>query len=896
MSPTPTWHALKIDDVAAKLAVTLNGLAMPEVESRRRQYGANRLPVTRPAPIWRVALRQFASPVIYVLLVAAGGSLAVGLPADAIFIGLVLGLNAFIGTVQEWRAEMQTHALRHLLKARATVIRDGEQVEIDAESIVVGDVVLLESGFRVPADLRLITAYGLQVDESLLTGESIAVAKNADAVVAADTPLAERINMVYAGATVARGRAKALAVATGTQTVVGRLARDVMAQSAGKPPLIERMQRFANFIAWVTLVVVTAVGIFGVLVRNYGVADMFVFAVALAVSAIPEGLPVALTVVLAVAVHRMAKRGVIVRRLAAVEGLGSCTLIASDKTGTLTCNELTVREVYLPDGRIAIVDGQGFAPLGDVVFASRSDLASRDLRLLQLAETAMLCNEADLHKRGEAWVWHGDPTDVAFLALGGKLGIDRQALLDRFPQISELGFTPERQFAATFHRDADTVRICVKGAPERILGMCKLAADLAEAQRIHAAQMAERGFRVLGVAAGDVAELAAADVPAEPANLDFLGFVGMIDPLRPGAREAVKDCLKAGIQVCMITGDHPVTALAIARELGFAEHPSQVINGKALEGLNETELAEIVARTRVFARATPTQKLDIVRAARNAGHYVAVTGDGVNDAPALRQANIGVAMGRSGTDVARDAADLVITDDNFATIVAGVEEGRVAYDNIRKVIALLIATGLAELLLLGFTVISGIPAGVAGLAILPLLPAQLLWLNLVTNGIQHVGLAFEPPEFDVLIRRPRPPKEPIFNRLMIERSFVAAITMASVGFAAFYWLIEYKGASDVEARNFLLLLMVMFENVHVGNCRSETRSALGLSPLKSPILLAGVFVAFGIHVAAMHMPVMQKVLGVQPVGLETYGLAAILSLSVLLTSEIHKIVWRRKAV
>jgi magnesium-transporting ATPase (P-type) len=620
---------------------------------------------------------------------------------------------------------------------------------------------------------------------------------------------------------------------------------------------------------------------------------MFLFGVALAVSAIPEGLPVALTVALAIATTRMARRGVIVRRLAAVEGLGSCTLIASDKTGTLTCNELTVREVRLPDGTRFEVTGEGFVPRGEVRLDGKA--ASGDHgELAALARAAVLCNEGDLHQCEGTWVWRGDPTDLALLSLGHKLGWVREVALGRHPQVNEIPFEPERRFAATYHRADDAVRIFVKGAPERVLTMCAWPehGDRGPEVQALAESMAEQGFRVLALAEGTApADLDPEQIPAEPSGLTFLGLVGMIDPLRPGVREAVAACHEAGITVCMITGDHPVTALAIARDLGFASRPDQVVTGRELESQSPDEIQQTVQKVRVFARTTPRQKLQLVEAARQAGHFVAVTGDGVNDAPALRAANIGVAMGRSGTDVAREAAELVITDDNFATIVSGVEEGRVAYDNVRKVIYLLVSTGAAEVILLTLAVATGWPDTDAGFAVLPLLPVQLLWLNLVTNGIQDVALAFEPNEGDVLRRKPRPPHERIFNRLMIERTVVAAVVMAAVGFAAFCWMIEVAGMSEDSARNALLLLMVLFENIHIGNCRSETRSAFFLSPLRSPILLGGAIIAFLVHVAAMHWPLTQRLLKTEPVSLTTWAALLALALTIFVAMEVHKGIW-----
>jgi magnesium-transporting ATPase (P-type) len=589
-----------------------------------------------------------------------------------------------------------------------------------------------------------------------------------------------------------------------------------------------------------------------------------------------------MTVALAIATTRMAKRGVIVRRLTAVEGLGSCTLIATDKTGTLTVNELTVREVRLPDGQTFTVTGEGFVPDGRVLKDGEPVEPGCQPDLDALARAGVLCNESDLHQRDGHWEWRGDAVDVALLSFGCKVGWRREATLDAHPQINEIPFESEHQFAATFNVVEGAVRVLVKGAPERIVAMCDGIKDTSAVESM-ALEMAARGLRVIALAEGSGQEGAdRTRAPSEPSQLTFLGFVGMIDPLRSGVREAVQACHDAGVEVAMVTGDHRVTALAIARDLDLAHEESQVVTGPELTDKTPEELARIVQRVRVFARVAPRQKLEIVEAARQAGHFVAVTGDGVNDAPALRTANIGVAMGKAGTDVAREAAELVISDDNFATIVASIEEGRIAYDNIRKVIYLLISTGAAELVLMGFAVVTGSP--------LPLLPVQILWLNLVTNGIQDVALAFEPGEGDVLKRKPRPPRERIFNRLMIERTVVAAAVAGIVGFAAFYWMID-QGWEESAARNVLLLMMVLFENFHIGNCRSETKSAFTLSPFRSPILLTGVITAFLIHVAVMHVPFMQGLLGTAPVSPTTWLVAAALAVIVVPAIEIHKWLW-----
>ena len=878
LTPVPIWHSLELKEVFETLQTSPNGLTKSEAKQRWEQLGANRLPQPSPPSRGQILWRQFRSPLIFILALAASISVVIGDLKDAGFILAVLVLNALIGYTQEWRAEQSSRALQSLLKMRASVMRDGEVWELDPEEVVLGDIVWLESGNRVPADLRLIRTHNLEVDESLLTGESLSVLKDSRKSVEPSTPLGDRLNMVYGGSLVVRGRARGIVVATATATAMGQLAQDMIATVGGKPPLLERMERFSQVIALVVVLAAVGIALLGIVQHGYTVVEMFMFAVSLVVSAIPEGLPVALTVTLAVATHRMAQRGVIARRLPAVEGLGSCTLIASDKTGTLTCNELTVRQIYLPQGEQFEVTGEGFTPVGEV-WCQGQIVPPEYLPLARLAKASVLCNEADLHLRKGRWLWRGDPTEIALLTMAHKLGWHRETILNLYPQVNEIPFEPEHQFSATYHAFEAQVQVLVKGSPERVLTMCTLPFRSPCPWTI-AQSMAKQGYRVLALAEGITpAELEPTQVPPEPSNLTLLGFVGMIDPLRPGVREAIAACHEAGIAVWMITGDHPQTALTIARDCGLATNLTQVVTGAELLGKSPQELQALIQTSSVFARIAPHQKLQLVNAARASGHFVSVTGDGVNDAPALRAANIGVAMGHAGTDVAREAAELVLSDDNFATIVAGIEEGRMAYDNIRKVIYLLVSTGAAEIILIGLAVATGLP--------LPLLPVQLLWLNLVTNGIQHVALAFEPGEGDTLNRRPRSPREPIFNGLMIERTLIAAMVMGGVGFGIFAGKLN-AGQSLYSARNVLLLLMVLFENIHIGNCRSETKSVFQLAPWRSPILLMGMVTAFLIHVLMIYLPIGNKLLSTEPVNFSTWAMLISLSLTVLVVMEIHK--------
>ena len=884
----PGWHALSSRDLLTRFDSRESGLSVEDAQKRLEQYGVNRLPEAESPPLWQIFFRQFQSPFVYILLVAAVLSLVIKEWVDAGFIFGVLCLNALIGTIQEWKAEKSARSLQQLLKIRATVERDGRIVETEAENVVPGDIVWLESGNRVPADVRLLLSHGLEINESLLTGESLAVTKDARWQGEDQVPIGDRINMGHAGTIVIRGRGKGVVVATGLTTEVGRIARSMMGTGQGKPPLMVRMERFSQMLAWVVMVVIAVVGLLGILIKGYGVMSMLMFGIALAVAVIPEGLPVALTIALAIGTNRMARRGVIVRRLAAVEGLGSCTLIASDKTGTLTCNELTVREIRLPGEMMLEVSGHGFVPKGEVTFENTVVSPTRLPEGLEpLLRTGVLCNEADLHQMDGEWVFRGDPTDIALLSLGQKMERERETLLSAFPQVNQIPFEPEYQFSASFHKTRDGVGlVCVKGSPERVISMCTAMPEEKNRLLGIAEDMASRGLRVLALAEGAGPVVAdETHAPAEPSGLTFLGFVGMIDPLREGVREAVANCRDAGVEVAIITGDHPITARAIARDLGLDISEDQVVTGTEIESKTPEEVKEIVRTARVFARVAPNQKLELVSAMQESGHFVAVTGDGVNDAPALRKANIGSAMGKSGTDVAREAAELVISDDNFATIVGGVEEGRIAYNNIRKVIFMLISTGAAEVVLVMLAVSMGLP--------LPLTPVQLLWLNLVTQGIQDVGMAFEPGEGDELKYPPRDPGEPIFNHLMIERTAIIAIVMGGMGFALFQWLLDSNVPLET-ARNILLLFVVLFVNIHMVNCRSEYKSAFAFSLWRNPFLAIGVTTAFLFHVMAMHVPLGQLVLKTQPVDVKMWVLVTGLASTSILLMEWHKRWWNRR--
>ncbi len=877
------FHTLEADAVLARLDASAHGLSSTEAAARQLRYGPNTLPQPAAPGIAQVFLRQFLSPLIYILLLAALVSLWLQEYSDAAFIFGVLVINAVIGTAQEYSAERSAQALKQMVSASCRVERDGDAYEIDATELVPGDIVLLEPGGKVPADLRLLSGHDLSVDESQLTGESLAVDKEPQAVLEEETVLGDRVNMSFAGSIVARGHGRGLVCATGLDTQLGRIASAVLDRPAAKAPLVQRMETFTHRIAGLILLAVLLMAA-AAYSQGAPLSEIFLLAVALAVSAIPEGLPVALTVALSISMRRMAKRHVIVRRLVAVEALGSCTFIASDKTGTLTVNELTARRLALPGREPFEITGMGMVPEGSILAPPE---AQEQVNRLCIA--AVIANEGFLGHRDGSWAHSGDAVDVALLVMAHKAGFTLPEVQAAYPELSVIPFESELGYAATLSRICDETHAVVKGALERLMPMCSHMAGPQGKQPIdpqgverQAEALAAEGYRVLALAGGEALvddgdELQATHL----SSLTLLGLVGMIDPLRSDAKQAVQACGEAGIDVCMVTGDHPATASAIARELGMKRH-GMVVTGRQLHQAlerGEAALDELTGQARVFARVEPQQKLAIVQSLNRHGHFVAVTGDGANDAPALRAAHVGVAMGGRGTDVARETAELIITDDNFSTIVAGVREGRIAYANVRKVIFLLISTGAAELVLFALSLMAGLP--------LPLTAVQLLWLNLVTNGIQHVALAFEPGEGDELKRPPRPPKEPIFNRLMIERTLLSAAVMGVLCFLLFDTLLD-TGMGVEQARNSTLLLMVLFENVHVFNCRSEHRYAMTHSPMRNPLLLFGTLTAQMIHIAAMHLPGFSGVLGAMPVSFDHWLQLLGMALLVLLVMEGHK--------
>lgn len=863
------WYKISTEEVLKLLNASISGLTTEQAEVRLEKYGKNELPVKKPASIWKIILDQLINPLIYILIAAALVSAFIGDLKDAFFIFLVIFINTAIGAYQEWKAEKSSEALQNLLKICVQVQRDGIKRLLNANLLVPGDIVFLESGGKVPADIRVLSQTGLRADESLLTGESAEISK-ITAALDKDLPIGDRENMLFAGSTVTSGRGVGVVVETALNTEIGKISKAVTTIEKVKPPLIKRMEKFSQQISIIVLVACAVIA-FIELSRGVSIIDVFFLAVALAVSSIPEGLPASLTVALSVGMSRMSKRNVIIRKLPAVEGLGSCTMIASDKTGTLTVNKQTAKVLYLPDGSEYEVTGEGYNGIGEVI--------PSDDKPVCLIKSAVICNEASLRKQNEEWINHGDAVDIALLALGYKKGINPYELNQNIEILREIPFESERKFSAKFYREGEKIRVATKGAFEVIASFC----DNVDKAKIESQvnTISKNGYRVIAVAENEIpAKHDHCYYEEDLKGLKFLGLIGLIDPLRPEAKVAVDTCKKAGIKVIMITGDHPQTALTIGKELSIAKSENDVIEGKMLDKIDENsaEFIDLVTHKSVFARVAPLQKLHIVDALSRSGNFIAVTGDGVNDAPALKKAHISVAMG-SGTDVAKEVSSMIVIDDNFASVVAGVEEGRYAYDNIRKVVYLLVSTGAAEIVLFLLAVAFNTP--------IPLLAVQLLWLNLVTNGIQGVGLAFEKGEKETMQKPPRNPKESIFNGLMIKETVISGLTMGVVAYAL-WWSLISAGVSEFSARNMVLLLMVLFENMHVLNCRSEYKSAFSVPLKNNVILIAGIIVAQLIHVISMNIPLMQEVLDIEPIGLQEWIYTLCFAVSIIVVMELFK--------
>ncbi|WP_051304529.1 cation-transporting P-type ATPase [Chitinilyticum litopenaei] len=883
------WHALAGEQVLAILASDEHsGLSSAEAQRRLAQHGPNTLPAAPHNPAWRRFLLQFHNPLIYVLLVAGVMTLLLQDYVDAgVIFGVVL-INAVIGFIQEGKAERALDAVRTLLAQQATVLRDGERRQIDAALLVPGDLVLLESGDRVPADLRLLRVKTLSIGEAALTGESLPVEKHLHAV-PANAALGDRSCLAYSGTIVAFGQGLGVVVGSGAATEIGRIGAMVSEVQTLATPLTRRLDQFARAITFWILAVSVLTFVYGYIWRQMPLLDIFLAVVGLAVAAIPEGLPAVVTIVLAIGTRVMARKRAIIRRLSAVETLGSVTVICSDKTGTLTRNEMTAVRLLLP-GEDILVSGVGYAPEGGLRRAGQVLDPLEHAGIAALARCALLCNDAQLqHEAGLGWQLQGDPTEGALLTLARKAGLEPALLQARYPRSDAIPFAAQQRYMATLHRDHEQAcsLLLLKGAPEAVLALC--VQELDGRALDHAAWQ----LRVEGAAAAGerVLALAHCTLPADRVVLaqddirpqfTLLGLVGMIDPPREEAIAAVAECQRAGIRVKMITGDHAVTAAAIGIRLGL--HAGPTLSGEMIAAMDEPALQRAAAATDVIARASPEHKLRLIAALQAQGELVAMTGDGVNDAPALKAADIGVAMGHKGTDAAREASDLVLTDDNFATIARAVREGRVVYDNIKKSLLFILPTNVGEAGVILLAVLAGLA--------LPVTAGQILWINMITAVTLAMALAFEPAEHGIMMHRPRPPSQPLITPALALRIVYVSLLMIVVSFGIFEWELA-RGSSLNTARTAAVNMLVIGELVYLFNVRHFTRSAFTAETLLgNPVALwvSGILVVF--QLLFTYAPPLQALFLTEALDWASWGMILLLGLLKFLAVEVEKAVWR----
>ncbi|GAB6194481.1 cation-transporting P-type ATPase [Desulfocastanea catecholica] len=876
------WHHLPVDEVVEMLETdTEKGLDLFEVKQRMEQYGPNTISTRKgKGPLQRFLL-QFHQPLIYILI--ASGLITAVLQEwvdSGVIFGVVL-VNAIIGYIQEAKAVNALAALAKTMTSEATVLRQGEKTRISSDELVLGDIVFLQSGDKVPADMRFLQIRNLQIDESALTGESVPVQKSVNQL-EHDTGLADRINMAYGSTLVTYGQGTGIVTATGDHSEVGRISQLISSAQDLATPLTRKIDHFSHILLYAIL------GLAGItvgvgLLRGQPLFDMFMAAVALAVGAIPEGLPAAVTITLAIGVSRMARKNAIIRKLPAVETLGSTSVICSDKTGTLTENQMTVKEI-MAGGLWYEVSGSGYDPFAGKIHADgHADGADLDVTahpaLLQCLWTAILCNDSMLVEKDGNWQVEGDPTEGGLLTAARKGGQDISIIEKEMPRLDSIPFESEHQYMATLHdsQEGESQRVYMKGAVEAILARCdSMLAEKGDTLQLNAdavlndvEKMAAQGLRVLAFATREL-PVGAREIHHEnvASGLTFLGLIGMIDPPRPEAITAVKVCQAAGIRIKMITGDHGLTAAAIAGQLGLGgtvqldARAVPVLTGSDLEKLSDSELIDAAEKTAVFARVTPEQKLRLVEALQARRQVVAMTGDGVNDAPALKQADIGVAMGITGTEVSKEAADMVLTDDNFSSIEAAVEEGRGVFDNLTKFIVWTLPTNLGE----GLVILAAIVLGVT----LPILPVQILWINMTTAGFLGLMLAFEPKEPDIMLRSPRDPKTPILTGRLISRILLVGGLLLLASFGLFQWELA-AGATLAEARTVAVNVFVIVELFYLFNCRSLTKSIFRLGFFSNMWVFGGVAAMLLLQILYTYLPLMNTLFQSAPISMESWS-------------------------
>ena len=859
------YYSNKINEIYEKLNTKREGLSSKKAKELLERYGKNELPKKEKESIFELFISQFKNPIEIILVITVFLSFISGETVDAIALIFIIFVDVTIGTYEEWKASKDVESLAKMIKENSKVIRDNKEIVISSKDVVIGDIICFESGDRISADARIIECHNLTVDESPLTGESINIEKHSD-VINENAPLAERKNMLYAGTSIVTGRAIAVVIGTATNTEIGKIAEKVSNTENEKSPLTIRTERFSKQISVIILVIAILTTII-LIKQGYKINNIFVCVIALSVSAMPEGLPLAQTMALTIASKRMAKKNVIVKKLNAVESLGSCTVIASDKTGTLTVNEQTAKKIVLANGDTFEITGSGYNNDGKVKPLDKANI--NDAKYI--AMLGAINNEAHLTKREDKWESFGDSIDIAFLSLAEKLNQnERPKIVERIP------YESENQFSAVFYEKNNELRCTVKGSLEKVLSFSNENQKYYDQNK----ELASQGYRVIALADGKVSGTKKKDIT----NLKFIGLVAFIDPIREEVKLSLKECKSAGIRVVMITGDNPLTAYAIAKDLGLCANESEVATGQDVEkylSRGEEEFDRFVSCIRVFSRVTPMDKLAIVESFKRQGEFVAVTGDGVNDAPAIKSANIGIAMG-SGTDVAKETASMIIADDNFTSIVAGIEEGRTAYSNIRKITLFLLSCGFAEVSFFLLSIIFGLD--------IPLVAIQLLWLNIVTDGLQDIALSFDPADKDIMKEKPRDTKESLFSRDLALEVLILGVTISVVVFKTWSYL-NNKGVDIATSRAIIMMLMVFIQNIGVFNCHSEKKSILDIKFSSNKLLIYTVIFSIGLQLIMAEIPLTARFLKVVPLPFTTVLFLLFISLIIIFVYEIYKSVY-----
>ncbi len=869
------YNKLKNEEILSNLNTRIEGLNTKEINKLQKENGKNVLPKEKKPSTLMIFLSEFMDSIVILMVVAATFSFVIGETLDGFAIIFIILVDAIMGTVQEVKAGKSAEALENLIKVKTKVIRETKEEEINAEDLVVGDIVLLESGNIISADLVILESKNLTVNESILTGESLNIVKSVN-----------EDKLLYAGTSVITGRATAVVIGIGLNTEVGKIANKVTETKGSKSPLTIRMEKFTKQIT--ILIVITAIIITLVLIlKQFPATEIFLSVVALSVSAMPEGLPLALTLALTIASNRMAKKNVIVKKLNSVESLGSCTVIASDKTGTLTVNEQTAKKILLPDDSTYLIEGTGYNDKGKITPIGNAKIENA----YEISKLGVINNEAVFEKHNNEWEQFGDSIDIAFLALGKKLKVD----ISKIEELGEIAYESENKYSAFFYRENNENICTIKGSLEKVFEFCnsmlingkkvKLDKDKIIEQNT---LLAKDGYRVIALAKGTFTDKETELTEKNIKDLTFIGLVAFIDPIRVETIESINDCKKAGIKVIMVTGDHPLTAFSIARELNIASSFDEVATGEDVDRYfkaDQEKFDKFVHKIKVFSRVTPIQKLEIVESLKRQGEFVAVTGDGVNDAPAIKSANIGIAMG-NGTDVAKETSTMIITDNNFLSIVEGIKEGRNAYSNIRKVIYMLLSCGIAEVLFYLLSIALDLP--------IPLLAIQLLWLNLVTDGLQDIALSFEKEGKDIMKNKPRSPKESIFDKLLLQETTLAGISIGILVFGLWYILIKKANMEVTTARGYVMALMVFIQNIHVLNCRNEKESTFKLSLLNNPLMIVTIVGSIILQIIVMEVPIFSKFLSTVSIPFTDVIMLFILAMPILIVMEAFKLVKREK--